>query len=156
MIGVAINFFPGVLQIFTNPGSNTGCYSKLISGGYPFSHLSINVGTSAGSISVAVYHNSGAGMSAAPTGGLQSPTPAAIACPAAGLAAVSLGGSVTPNLGDWVALSVDNATATFQRPETTATLSMLDLPGWGSYQASAHPLPSVPRRCQRPVPSATT
>jgi hypothetical protein len=43
-----------------------------------------------------------------------------------------------------VALSADNTTATFQRQQATATNAMLGLPGWGSLQASAHPLPATP------------
>lgn len=143
-IGVAINFFPGALQIsqsvFT---ASSGAYSKLISGGYPISNLNIFVGASSGNISVAAYTNSGTGMSAAPTGGRLA-TSGAIACPAGGNAAVSLGSSITPNLGDWVALSADNTTATFQRPDTTGSSATLLLPGWGSRQLSAHPLPSTP------------
>jgi hypothetical protein len=143
-IGVAVDFFPGTLtqnaSVFT---ANFGCYMKLISGGYAISNLNIFVGASSGNISVAAYTNSGTGMSAAPTGGRLA-TSGAIACPAGGSAAVSLGSTVTPNLGDWVALSADNTTATFTRVQNSATTGSLLLPGFGSRQASAHPLPSTP------------
>ena len=142
--GVAIDFFPGLLTILATVNTaNNGCYTKLTSGGYAFSNLNIDVGVASGNISVAVYTTSGTGMSAAPTGG-QLTTSGAVACPASGIATVSLGSSVTPHLGDWVGLSCDNTTATILRAECNTFQGTLFLPGFGSLQASAHPLPSTP------------
>jgi len=93
-------------------GASSATYLKLRSGGYAISNLAINVAASSGNISLAVYTDSGAGASAKPTGGQLAAT-GAIACPAVGYSVISLGSAITPQLGDWAALSCDNTAATF-------------------------------------------
>lgn len=122
-------------------GANSGTYVKLRSGGYAISNWSVNVGTSSGNISIAAYTDSGTGTSAKPTGG-QLATSGAISCPATGYSTVSLGSTITPNLGDWAAMSCDNATATFTSLATGSNTNFCQ--GIAYVQASAHPLPGTP------------
>lgn len=78
------------------------------------SKIGIHVGTASGNIAVAVYRNNGSnGTAARPD--VRTATSGSVACPAAGYAEVSLGGSVYVEDGDWFAIVADNTTASFYR-----------------------------------------
>ena len=85
-------------------------YNRVVEGGV-ISKIRIYVSVSSGNVAVAVYANSGTGISSVPGGRLG--TSGSVACPATGFADVSLGGNVTVSPGDWLALSADGNTATF-------------------------------------------
>lgn len=143
--GVAINFFPGVAPTPGAVAANNGaCYSRLTSGGYAFSSLVVTVVASSGNVCVGAYTNSGSGLNVAPTGGRLG-TSGSVACPSIGIATVSTGSTVTPNLGDWLGLGADNTNATFQRQLSGASAGYVNVPGWGLAQSSGgFPLPSTP------------
>jgi hypothetical protein len=113
-------------------------YNRVYHGGV-ISSVRLRVGTSSGNIGVAVYDTTGSGVSAAP--GTRVATSGSVACPASGLADVSLGGSVTLGHGThWFALSCSNTTATFAHIGTIPS-------GWtngvNAAQATAHPPPAT-------------
>lgn len=117
--------------------ANAAYYQRLFAGGYSISNLNIVVGTASGNVCIGSYAATGSGATAAP--GTRQVTTGSVACPAAGVAAVSLGSTVTPAIGDWAAMAVDNATATFDVLFGSALGG-----GRGCEQASAFPLPSTP------------
>ena len=129
------------MPVLAMTAANQARYQRLYAAGYATSALTVNVGTSSGNISVAAYTSSGSGTSRQPTGG-QAATSGAVACPAAGIASVTLGSSVTPSLGDWLALSCDNTTATFNALTNGQANNLIQ--GMAYNQAAAHPLPSAP------------
>jgi hypothetical protein len=90
--------------------ANVTRYFRAVEGG-TISKLRLTVGTASGNIAVAVYRNSGSGLTSVP--GTRAATSGSVACPSAGVQDVSLGGSVTVNAGDWLAIGADNTTATF-------------------------------------------
>ena len=91
--------------------SGNNCwYGRVLEGG-TISKVRVGIGTSSGNIAVAAYSNSGSGLSAVP--GARLGTSGIVACPATGVQDVSLGGSITVEPGDWLALWADNTTATF-------------------------------------------
>jgi len=100
---------PVASTTWTNTGAMAAAYSRLLAAGYASAHLGFNVAVTGGNCCVAYYTNSGASNLAKPTGG-QLATSGVVATPAAGVAAIALGGSVTPNIGDWVGMSFDNVT----------------------------------------------
>ena len=82
------------------------------------SKIGIEVIVSSGNIQAAVYSsasgtgfNSQLGRDAVP--GARKATTGSLACPAAGYAELSLGGSITIEPGDWLGFSADNTTAAF-------------------------------------------
>lgn len=118
--------------------ANRCVYSRVLFGTASTSALRIRVGTSSGNIAVAVYdNNGGVGTSAAPSSQLQ--TSGSVACPGSGAATVNLGGAVMVPLGSWMALSANNATATFYG-HATGTYSAY---GFCAYQDTAHPPPAT-------------
>lgn len=112
-------------------------YQRLVGYGMTVNALRIYVGTQSGNICVGVYSNSGDGSSAGP-GTLKAST-GSIACPAPGEQSVTLTSSVTIERGDWVAIAVDNTTATFLRSAPTTAVTN----GTAANQASAFPLPAT-------------
>lgn len=90
-------------------GTNRTVYQQ-IHGGGTITQVTININASSGNIAIAAYENNPA---TAWTIGDRLITSGPIACPAAGVRTVSLGGSVTLRPGDWLALWTDNATASF-------------------------------------------
>jgi hypothetical protein len=139
--GVMLNFLPG-FSAAAPALAGWGFYTRTYAGGYAISNLNIDVAVSSGNISVATYTSSGTGNSQAPTGG-RTATSGAIACPGTGMAVISLGATVTPNLGDWVGVSTDNATVSLLAAGNNTTLGSLNT-YFAVIQASAHPLPSTP------------
>jgi hypothetical protein len=123
----------------TGAGSNYCLYQRVIGSG-TISKIGLWIKVSSGNISVAVYSNSGTGSAAVPT--TRQATSGAVSCPASGYAEISLGASVAVNDGDWIAISVDNVTATFASPLTDGG-ALNDFGKGVQYaQASAHPAPS--------------
>ena len=103
------------------------------------SNITIQVGTASGNVCVGAYQGNGsAGTASKPATLYQSS--GSVACPAAGAATIALGGSCTPNLTDWLALSGDNVTATF---ELAAGVGTVLANGFGYAQGTAFPLPST-------------
>lgn len=122
-------------------GTNWGSYSRLVAGGYSVSYIGVQVSASSGNVSVAAYSRSGSGANATPTGGRLA-TSGAVPCPAAGLAEISLGAAITPNIGDWFGMSVDNVTAVFACVASSAGFNLGA--GFTYTQSAAHPLPAIP------------
>lgn len=121
--------------------ANEATYYRVRDGG-TISKIALEVVTSSGNISVAAYRNSATGRAAVPARRLASS--GAVACPAAGYVEVALSGTVTVRPGDWLAISADNATATFRSgPSSPTNGSPLAL-GRCYKQATAHPLPTTP------------
>lgn len=116
--------------------ANRAMVGRVTSGG-TITGITVEVGVASGNISVAVYRNSGSGAAARP--GARVATSGAVACPAAGVQTVPLGGAVTVQPGDWFALSADNVTATFRRLLSGAGGAYLSL--YGQVDA-AHPTPA--------------
>ncbi len=139
--GIAMNApLPLVLgaSASTHGVANEARYSR-VCGGATVSKLRIRVSVASGNVCVAVYNNSGSGLTAVPNA--RQATSGSIACPAAGDADISLGGSVTVNHGMWFGFNADNTTASFygwNGPSTTSLMS-----GSGYTAGSAYPLPSV-------------
>lgn len=134
---------------------NTTYYSRAIGSG-PVNTVGIIVGTASGNISVGHYPGDRwtSRKFMKPTGAKW--RTAAIACPASGLALVNPTGggkSYFVNDGDFLALSVDNATATFERSGTsTSALGACD--GW-SWKEAVHPCPATPGTLVSNAPSTT-
>lgn len=100
--------------------------------------LRLFVGTSSGNISAGLYNNGGqAGSSRLPNA--RQATTGAIACPASGMATVTLTTTVTIGRSWYAALSCDNTTATFQRSAPQSSISN----GVAANQGTAHPLPAT-------------
>lgn len=118
--------------------ANRALFARTANGG-TITGITIEVGTSSGNISVAVYRNTGSGSAARP--GTRVATSGAVACPATGAQTVALGSTVTVQPGDWLALSADNNTATFRRllGGQTSSTAYLHLCG---LMETAHPAPT--------------
>ncbi len=119
-------------------GANRGIFVRTMSGG-TISKVRIQVGVQSGNISAAAYASTGSGLAAAPIGSPLASS-GAIACPAPGKQDVALGASIAIAAGDWLFLSCDNTTATFDRL-AAATATWFDGLAWR--QDSAHPAPAV-------------
>lgn len=120
-------------------GTANDCYFIRAHGAGTISKIGLCVGTSSGNISVAAYSNSGTGRAAVP--GTRLATSGAVACPASGYAEVSLGASIAVVEGDWLALSVDNTTATFIGISTSYETNAL-LAGREKIGFTSHPAPT--------------
>lgn len=140
LLGFPHNINPSYLTSNSVVGSNAFYYRSYDGG--DISSVGTHVNSSSGNISVAVYTNSGSGRAATPTGGRLA-TSGAVACPAAGFATVSLGGTVSPVAGDWLAISADNATATFRSLPDGFGASALGQ-GASFRESGAHPCPATP------------
>lgn len=90
--------------------ANRRYYMRSIGGG-TISKVGLDIATSNGNISVAIYSNTGSGRAAMP--GARIATSGSVACPAAGYAEISLGGSYTLQPGDWFSLAADGIIASF-------------------------------------------
>ena len=104
-LGQAQTHLPWGTMGVTASTASAAWYQRLLSGGYTISNITLSVGTSAGSISLGAYQTSGAGINAKPA--IQLATTGALAMPATGASSVALGGTITPNLTDWLAVSFD-------------------------------------------------
>jgi len=122
------------------PGSNQAVYSRVRDAG-PVSKIGLVVGTSSGNVSVAVYRNSGRGRLAAPLTRLA--TSGAIACPAAGYAEIALTSAVYVHQGDWLAISADNTSATFNSLLNAWEDNNLGKGRQYRQASSGHPLPAT-------------
>lgn len=123
-----------------NGGTSSARYTRFLTGGL-CSKIGLQIGTQSGNISVAVYRNSGVGTLAVP--GARVATTGAVACPASGYQELSLGATVRIYPGDWLAISADNATATFQTYQSSQLTQMAA--GVSYLQTSgAHPCPATP------------
>ena len=107
-LGKAQTFLPGIGNNTYTIGANVGYFMKLMSGGFSISHVGIAINVSSGNICVAAYKNSGSGVSSVPS--TQYQTSGSVPCPAQGTSYIALGGSCTPDLGDWLAVGSDNVT----------------------------------------------
>ena len=121
------------------PAANRALYFRTIGGG-TITGIGLYVGTSSGNIAVGVFSPSGDGRSAVPAA--RKATSGSVACPATGYSSVSLGGSVTVEPGDFLALVCDNTTASFLAFWNNAVAS--DIYAGRSYQQNtAMPLPAT-------------
>lgn len=118
--------------------SNRCWYYRVIEGG-SISKIRVYVGTASGNVCVAAYANSGSGLSAVP--GTRLGTSGSIAM--SGLTGsaendLSLGGTITVAVGDWLAIAADNTTATFSGANGPGGPTE----GMSCYQETAFPCPS--------------
>lgn len=96
------------------------------------------VGVQSGNISVAAYANSGSGRTSVP--GVRLATSGAVACPAAGYQETALPNAVRVDAGDWLAISCDNNTATFQAVLNAGIVNLAA--GLLAYSDATHPAPA--------------
>lgn len=90
------------------PSSGFVYWMRLISGGYAMSNINLFVTTSSGNLRVGYYPKSGSGNTAKPgTLGVSSVLTAMTSLQMA----IPLSGSVTPSIGDYFAIYIDNTTA---------------------------------------------
>lgn len=118
--------------------ANEARFSRITSGAATISKIGLVVTTASGNISVAVCTTTGAGPAAMPDDRIA--TSGAVACPAAGYAEVALSAGVAVTRGDWLGLSVDNATANFPRTNNVVAASDFGK-GFGANKLTAHPIP---------------
>lgn len=106
----ATTVLPGVVSVLTA----TATYFNRVTRGFArlATKVGFVVGTPSGNVSVGVYRNSGVGTAAVPSGAPVAST-GSVACPGGGYAELTLNTAVDVIPGDWLALSVDNATASF-------------------------------------------
>jgi hypothetical protein len=129
---------PRYAQALANVGTANDCHYNRVYHGGEIDTLRISVGVSNGNVSLAVYDQTGTGVTAAPSTRLQ--TSGSVACPAAGLADVALGGAVTVGHSThWFALSNSGTTATFR---SAAAIPAGWHNGLNGAEAAAHPAPA--------------
>lgn len=121
--------------------SNRCFYVRNIGASMTITKIGLHIGVSSGNISVGIYSPTAVDPSIA-LPGVRKVTSGAVACPAAGFQTVTIASTVCNN-GDFLALSCDNATATFLAFTTGINSSNIFL-GFGGYQESGHPLPTTP------------
>lgn len=122
------------------PGANEAHYLRVLGAG-TISKIGLHVTVSSGNISVAVFRGSGEGRNCAPT--TRAATSGSVACPAVGYAEVSLGGSVTVGINDFLCLTVDNTTATFRCADGGFVTPSDTGKGLRYNQATGHPAPAT-------------
>lgn len=120
--------------------ANGAVYIRVMDGGR-VSKIAYRVLTQGGNMSLAVYRNSGLGRLAVP--GARLATTGSFTVPVAGYYEASLGASINVQVGDWLALSCDSATATFNSLLAGGVDNSVGL-GMKYRQATAHPLPATP------------
>ncbi len=109
-LGYVTNAYPYLAWASQTWGSQVITYTRLLAAGYPISNLKFYVGTQSGNLNVGVYSGNGTiGPGAAPATLQQSS--GSTACAGVGIQTVALGGSYTPQIGDWLAMVFDNGTA---------------------------------------------
>lgn len=131
----ATTLLPGVVSALT---ANSTYFNRVTRGfAKSASKIGFVVGTSSGNVSVGIYRNTGTGTAAVPTGAPVASL-GSTACPAGGYAELTLGNTADVYPGDWLALAVDNATATFFVLTTnTAPIAVLNA------RQSNFPVPTV-------------
>lgn len=140
--GFAITIDPAIVGANVGYGAAGRCQFVRLKTGAIISKVGLYVNAASGNISVAAYANTGVGRAAAP--GTLLSTSGSVACPAAGYAEVALGSPVRVEPGDWLALSIDNTTATVGGVGNLGGLSNL-MAGEIAYQdTSAFPCPTTP------------
>lgn len=129
-------------QNATSPGASGRINYYRVIGSGTISKIGLEVVTQSGNVCVAAYRGTGTGRSAAPA--FQLATSGSVACPASGYAEISLGSSVTLQPGDWLAIAVDNGTATFRGDYSSGIVNNL-WAGRSCYQTSGgFPAPATP------------
>jgi hypothetical protein len=120
--------------------ANQARYMRVRDGG-TISKVRLNIVTSSGNICIAVYRNSGSGLSAVP--GSLVVSSGSVASPGTGDQDISLGSTIAVYPGDWIGISADNGTVQFA---STANASAATTLGSGRHyqQTTAFPLPSTP------------
>jgi hypothetical protein len=130
---------PRYAQALASVGTSNDCHYNRIYHPGTISTIRVSVGVSNGNIGVAVYDQTGTGVSAAPDSRVA--TSGSIACPAAGLAAVSIGATIdVGHATSWLALSASGTTATFY---SAATIPAGWHNGVNGAEAAAHPPPAT-------------
>lgn len=125
-----------VTGVVAEPTANIGNAFRIHGRALAQAKIAIHVGTASGNVSVGVYEGT-AGRS---DPGAQLATSGAVACPASGYAEIALGGAVDMTSLRWLALSVDNTTATFGRISGGVTDTPLRK-GFSARKTTNHPLP---------------
>lgn len=136
-IGPPRTFDPRWPSALAAVAANRLTYARVAQGGL-ITGIRLEVGTSSGNISVAVYSPTGSGAAGAP--GVRKSTSGSVACPSAGVVTVALPAAVQVEPGDFFALTCDNGTATFRRVTVSGAFYPHSLYG---QMASAHPAPTT-------------
>ncbi len=131
----------GSSSLYNSLGSsNRAIYMRALGTG-PIANVVLDIGGSSGNISIAICTSSA--QRSNPSARVASS--GAIACPASGVATVSLGATVTIGPNHWFAVSADNTTFTIRSVEGTPNVTVGGgATGFGAYQDGAHPIPSTP------------
>lgn len=138
-LGFPYTVDPRIAGATQNVGAvNRAIYAR-VTGGGTITKIGLLVGTSSGNIDVGVFTSTGVGRSARPNVRLRSS--GATACPTAGYAEVSLGGSVVVQSGDWLAIAADNTTATFGAISSPGASDLVA--GLLHYQDNGYTLPAA-------------
>lgn len=132
---------PRMLNATTTLNANQAVYLRVKGKGW-ISKIALHVNVSSGNIDVGVYASDlGApGSTARPT--TRKASSGSVVCPAAGAAVVALSTPVYCEEGDWLALVVDNATASFYRGGAGGFSTTL-ANGFSHHQSAAFPLPAT-------------
>lgn len=135
--GFPWTYEPHDTQTTTSGSSNNRANYMRSKGGGTITKIGLLVGTSSGNIDVGVYASTT--MAPSTRKGSSGSTP----CPASGWAEVALGSSVDVVVGDWLALSIDNVTATFRAPQSSSATNFDIWRGFVAFQNSGFPLPAT-------------
>lgn len=144
--------FPSNLKMFSIGVAavalaNDCFYTRVMGGGF-ITKVGLKVAVSSGNISVAAYQSAPNLLGRLAVPGPQIASSGAVACPGVGYAEVALGSRVPVRSGDWLALSVDNATASFLDVDSDPSSLML---GFVRKQNPAHPAPAAPASLVNPT-----
>ncbi|WP_256789822.1 right-handed parallel beta-helix repeat-containing protein [Frankia sp. AvcI1] len=122
----------------THGVANEARYSR-VCGGATISKIRTRISVASGNVCVAVYNNTGSGLSASPAN--RQATSGSVACPAAGDADISLGASVAVSHGMWYGFNADNTTISLYGWNGPSSSSLMS--GQAYTAGSAFPLPST-------------
>lgn len=142
--GFAFNFNPALAS---NAGgamgaANRALYSRVVNGCRAVTKIRVGVAIQSGNVCVATFPASGVGVLATP--GARSATSGSVACPAAGVADITLSGPIDLEPGDFIGLATDNNTVRFYSLVGPTAAGVAVMAGVSYYQETAFPLPSTP------------
>jgi hypothetical protein len=117
-------------------GANRTAYMRAMGSKAGATAIRFIVAVTGGNISVAVFANTGSGLTAAP--GARKGVSATVATPAVGTQTLALGAATDVEAGDWLAISADSITPEFRRSANGPADGYIGL----STQQSVHPAPA--------------
>lgn len=137
-LGYPANAAPWAVGGVQTLTANRAVFWRVVGAG-TITSLQIRVSVQSGNICAGVYTNSGTGLSAVPL--TRVATTGSIACPAVGLATLTLDVPVSVSHGShWLAFAGDDATASFVLVNNGVVATPAN--GWCYYKDTAFPLPT--------------